>query len=447
MREDFLHYLWRLARFDLRQLRTTEGEALTIQQFGTYNTDAGPDFDDARLRIGGLQWAGRVEIHVNSSEWHAHGHDDNPSYDGVILHVVLEEDQIIYRRDGSRIPCLELLHRIPPGVQATYWRLMHQADWVPCQPQLPTVTGPVRAIWLQRILAERLAHKAAKFTERLEVAQRDWEEAFYHCVARAMGGKVNVQAMEMLARSVPLRILLRHKHSLLQLEALLFGQSGLLPEHEAGEDSYLTRLRQEYELLRVKHALRPLPVTAWRFLRMRPNNFPTVRIAQLACLYYRSGQLFGKALAAAGAKELEAMFVVSLSNYWRTHYRFGPAVAPSERKLGKATIQNILINAVAPAYFAYGLLREDERYRERAMTLLDTLPPESNATITKWRKLGWSATNAGESQALLELKRQYCDPRRCTSCAIGCAILNRPEPGDASPLVVREPVRIYRAVG
>ena len=447
MREDFLHYLWRLARFDLRQLTTTEGEALIIQQFGTHNTDAGPDFDDARLRIGGLQWAGRVELHVRSSEWFAHGHEDDPAYDGVILHVVLEEDEIVYRRDGSRIPCLELHDRIPSGVHATYWRLMHQTHWVPCQPQLPTVAGPIRAIWLQRVLAERLTRKAAGFTQRLAATQRDWEEAFYQHTARAMGGKVNGQAMEMLARSVPLRIVLRHKHSLLQLEALLFGQSGLLPEQVTGEDAYLTRLRQEYDLLRVKHDLRPLPATAWRFLRMRPNNFPTVRIAQLACLYHRSGQLFGKALAAADAGELQQMFVVSLSNYWRTHYRFGPEVAPSERRLGKSTVQSILINAVAPAYFAYGKLREDDRYRERALTLLETLPPESNTVVSKWRALGWSATSAGESQALLELEQQYCDPRRCTSCAVGCAILNRPDKDDASPLIVREPVRIYRAVG
>ncbi|CAH1001793.1 hypothetical protein LEM8419_02700 [Neolewinella maritima] len=447
MREDFLHYLWRLARFDLRQLRTTEGEALTIQQFGTHNTDAGPDFGAARLRIGGLQWAGKVEMHLRSSEWYTHGHETDPAYDGVILHVVLEEDTIVYRRDGSRIPCLELRDRIPAGIRTTYWRLMHQSDWVPCQSQLDTVADPLRAIWLQRMLVERLGRRATDFAQRLEATQRDWEEAFYHGVARAMGGKVNAQAMEMLARSVPLRVLLRHKHSLLQLEALLFGQSGLLPKREAGEDPYHTRLRQEYELLRVKHELRPLPATAWRFLRMRPNNFPTLRIAQLACLYHRSGQLFGKALAAADVGELRQMFVVSLSNYWRTHYRFGAEAETSERRLGASTVRSILINAVAPAYFTYGGLRNDDRYRDRALEVLEALPPESNAVITKWRALGWSATSAGESQALLEMKHTYCDQRRCTSCAVGCAILNRPDAGQQLRTEVREPVRIYRSVG
>ena len=447
MREDFLHYLWRLARFDVRDLRSTEGEPLTIQQFGTHNTDAGPDFDGARLRIGDLQWAGKVEMHLRSSEWYAHGHDSDAAYDGVILHVVLEEDEIVYRRDGSRIPCLELRDRIPTGVRNSYWRLMHNAYWVPCQEQLTTVPVPTRNLWLQRVLIERLSRKAAAFEGQLDQRQRDWEAAFYQLIARSLGGRVNGEAMEMLARSVPLRVLLKHKHSLLQLEALLFGQSGLLPGPEVGEDGYLTRLRREYQLLATKHDLRPVPATVWRFLRMRPNNFPTVRIAQLACLYHRSGQLFGKALAAADVKELERMFVVSLSNYWRTHYRFGGApTRASERRLGQATVQSVIINAVVPAYFAYGRLRQDERYRERALTVLEGLPAERNTVIRNWAKIGWAATNAADSQGLLELKQQYCNPVRCTSCAVGCAVLNRPdEAGEgAAPLLVEEPLQPYR---
>lgn len=423
MREDFLHYLWRLARFDLRDLRTTRGEPITIQHFGIHNTNAGPDFGEARLRIDGLQWAGKVEMHVKSSEWYAHGHDTDSAYDGVILHVVLEEDRVVYRRDGTRIPCLELNGRIPAGVRNRYWRLMHGANWVPCERGLPEVGDPVRRIWLQRVLAERLNRRAKAFATRLDRSGRDWEQAFYELVARAMGGSVNAEAMEMLARSLPLRVVLKHKHSLLQLEALFFGQSALLPAAEDGEDGYVTRLRREYALLRTKHGLNPIPAASWRFLRMRPNNFPTVRIAQLACLCYRSGQLFGKALAAVGAKELTNMFDVSLSNYWRTHYRFGPAVKAGERRLGTQTIRLLLINAVAPAYVAYARARREDRYRERALDLLEELPAERNAVVDRWRKLGWSAGSAAESQALLELKHEYCDARRCTSCTVGCAIL------------------------
>ncbi len=443
MREEFLHYLWRLARFDLRGLQTTEGEPLTIHQFGVLNGDAGPDFTDARLRIGDLQWAGQVEMHLRSSEWTAHGHSSDPAYDSVILHVVLEEDEVIYRSDGTRIPCLELHERIPAGIRNRYWRLLHNEYWVPCETQLAQVGDPVRALWLQRVLAERLSRKAADYTAGWERVGRDHESAFYRLLARAMGGRVNGEAMDVLTTSLPLRIILKHKHSLLQLEALFFGQSGLLPEPTEQEDGYVTRLRREYSLLRVKYDLAPLPVTVWRFLRMRPSNFPTVRIAQLACLYYRSGQLFGKVLAAADARELQAMFVVGLSNYWQTHYRFGAEVERRPRRMGEQMVRTILINAVAPALFAYGRLRQDERYRERAIDLLDQLPAEQNTVTRNWRKLGWEARNAGESQALIELRNGYCTPSRCTSCSVGCAILNQEPEAGAPRLTLNEAARAY----
>ncbi|PPK88829.1 uncharacterized protein DUF2851 [Neolewinella xylanilytica] len=447
MREDFLHYLWRLARFDLRDLRTTEGHPITIQQFGLHNTHAGPDFDDARLTINGLQWAGRVEMHLRSSDWYAHGHQEDPVYDGVILHVVLEEDRIVYRQDGSQIPCLELRGRIPAGLRNTYWRLLHHESWVPCAGQLTNVAVPVRTIWLQRVLSERLERKAAAFTELVARSDKDWEAAFYQSLARSMGGKVNADAMEILARSLPLRVLQKHKHSLLQLEALLFGQSGLLPEAGADDAPYVNRLRREYALLRVKYGLQPIPATAWRFLRMRPNNFPTVRIAQLACLYHRSAQLFGKMLAASGERELRNMFSVSLSNYWKDHYRFGKVAKRVERRLGDTAIRSILVNAVVPAYFAYGLHRSDDRYREKAVDLLEAQPAEKNAIVANWKKLGWPARSAAESQAQIELKQAYCAPTRCTSCVVGCAILNRDDPNDAPLLTVHEETHLYALTG
>ncbi|MGB3799189.1 MAG: DUF2851 family protein [Lewinella sp.] len=447
MREDFLHYLWRLARFDLRDLRATEGQAITIQQFGIHNTHAGPDFDDARITIDGLRWAGRVEMHLKSSDWYDHGHQDDPVYDSVILHVVLEDDQPVYRKDGSRIPCLELRGRILPGLRSAYWRLLHNERWVPCAGQLAAVAPPVRAVWLQRVLAERLSRKAAHFQTLVDRADKDWEAAFYQVIARSLGGSVNADAMEMLARSLPLRILQKHKHSLLQLEALLFGQSGLLPPPESESEPYVVRLHREYALLKVKYGIQPIPATAWRFLRMRPNNFPTVRIAQLACLYHRSGQLFGKALAATGHRELHNMYAVTLSNYWKTHYRFGAEAKRGDRRLGDAAIRSILVNAVAPAYFAYGLHRSDERYREAAVQLLDELPAERNSVVSNWKKLGWPARSAGESQALLELKQTYCEATRCTSCAVGCAILNRTEDDEAPLLSVNEEAQLYILMG
>ncbi|OAV45751.1 DUF2851 family protein [Lewinella sp. 4G2] len=436
MREDFIHFLWRQARFNLRDLQTTTGAPLSIQHFGTHNHDAGPDFSAGQVRIDGVQWAGHIEMHVNASQWYEHGHDSDPAYDNVILHVVFEEDRPVYRRNGQRIPCLELHGRIPPNLYKSYWRLQHNEYWVPCQHQLHLVSDPVKTQWLGTLLNERLAEKSQRITERLAANGRDWEDTFYQSLARSLGGRVNADAMEMLARSLPLRILLKHKHSLIQLEALFFGQSGLLPEPGEEEDAYVTLLRREYQLLRTKHSLRPVPATAWRYLRLRPNNFPTIRIAQLATMVFRTGQLFGKTLAAANAKELSNMYEVELSNYWRTHYRFGKTGKAGKRRLGVDMINSILLNTVAPALVSYSHHRLDERYLERAVGLLEQLPAENNKIIRKWKQLGFEAKNAGESQALLHLKKQYCEPTRCTDCAIGCTLLTKTFDNlDAQPLL------------
>ncbi|NJC27296.1 DUF2851 family protein [Neolewinella antarctica] len=449
MREDFIHFLWRQARFDLRQLKTTTGAPISVQHFGEHNHDAGPDFSSGQIRIDGMQWAGNVEMHVNASEWYEHGHDTDLAYDNVILHVVYEEDRPVYRTNGQRIPCLELHGRIPPGIYQSYWRLLHNEYWIPCEHQLHLVDEPTKRQWIDNILHERLRAKSERILERLAANGRDWEETFYQFLARALGGRVNADAMEMLARSLPFRVLLKHKHSLVQLEALFFGQSGLLPEKCTGEEAYVTLLRREYALLKAKHGLRPIPTTAWRYLRLRPNNFPTIRIAQLSTMVYRTGQLFGKSLAAADAKELANMFEIELSNYWRTHYRFGKEGQAGRRRLGTDMINSILINTVAPALVAYSRHRSDARYYDRATDLLRTLPAENNKVMRKWSQLGLAPNNAGNSQALLELKTSYCAKTRCTDCAIGCQLLaasydNR---GTEPLLSLNEQAQVYEVVG
>jgi hypothetical protein len=449
MREDFIHYLWRQARFDLRQLVTTEGQTISIQDFGQHNSDAGPDFLAGQVRIDGQQWAGNIEMHVKASDWYAHRHETDPAYDNVILHVVLEEDRPVFRPDGQRIPCLELRGRIPSGLMNTYYRLLHNENWIPCQHQLHRIKEPSRQAWLEQLLLQRLSQRARRFSLRMEHTHRDWEEAFYQSLARAMGGRVNADAMDMLARSIPLRALLKHKHSLLQLEAMLFGQSGLLPEMTEDEASYITLLRREYALLRVKHSLRPVPAAAWRYLRLRPNNFPTIRIAQLAAMLHRTGQLFGKSLAAADARELMNMFEVKLSNYWRTHYRFGKEGKAGERKLGMGTIRSLLINTIVPAMAAYAEQRGVDQFRERALDLLRELPAEDNVVLREWKRLGYEATNAADSQALLELKTNYCEPKRCLSCALGCEILAQPyaREDDEPLLTLNEAAVVYGLAG
>ncbi|MEM7571723.1 MAG: DUF2851 family protein [Bacteroidota bacterium] len=442
MREDFLHYLWRLARFDLRELKTTEGATLSIQNFGQHNQDAGPDFSFAQLRIAGVQWAGNVEIHLKASDWYRHGHQNDPSYNNVVLHVVLEEDRPVMDRLGRRIPCLELKGRIPAGLARSYWRLMHNEYWIPCQTQLGATSALQLRSWLDRLSVERLEKRAAELSQRLARNQRDWENTFYEIIARHLGGRINDEAMDMLARSLPLKIALKHKHSLLQLEALFFGQSGLLPDES--EEKYVQQLKREYRVLAQKYSLKPIPLTAWRYLRLRPNNFPTVRIAQLATLIYQSGHLFSKCLAARNPQELQQAFKLKVSNYWRNHYRFGRNSRSQDKRLGIDGLRSLIINAVAPVYFLYGQQRQDERYQERALLLLQELPAERNSQILRWKKLGVKAAHAGDSQALLRLKRVYCSQSKCLECAIGCSILNTGGKTGPPLLSVNEETQLYR---
>ncbi|MEM9258371.1 MAG: DUF2851 family protein, partial [Bacteroidota bacterium] len=336
--------------------------------------------------------------------------------------------------------------RIPAGLLSSYWRLMHQKSWIACQPRLHEVELPIRQQWLETLSRERLQARSKQFVEKLEACRGDWEEAFYQSMCRALGSRVNADAMEMLARSIPLRVVQKHKHSLLQLEALFFGQSGLIPAAQDVDDDYIILLRREYEVLRVKHKLQAIPVATWRFLRLRPNAFPTVRIAQLAAMLHRTGQLFGKSLAAADSRELMNMFEVNLSNYWRTHFRFGKEVSSSKRRLGTPAIQSILINTIAPALAAYGWHRADGRFEERALILLRSLPAERNKVMRHWQQLGVNPSCASDSQALLQLKQAYCEKTRCTSCAIGCEILNRRynQEGNVAPLLsLNEAAQVY----
>lgn len=421
MKEEFLHFLWRYLRFELTDLQTTEGEPLEILHPGSGNAHAGPDFLHARLRIGPTEWAGHVEIHLRSSDWLRHGHQRDPAYGTVILHVVLEEDEPIRNRAGQRIPCLALRDRIPPGITKTYHKLLHNRQWIPCQHAIHQVPRHIRQLWLDRVLVERLEQKTEAMQLRLRDNRDDLEETFFQLLAAGMGAKVNAEALARLAERCPLKLLLRHRDDLLQLEALLFGQAGLLEE---APDAYAGRLQREYAHLRRKYGLQPMRAVEWKFLRLRPANFPTVRIAQLATLVYQSDHLLSKALAAQSVREVEHMLEVKVSNYWQTHYRFGKSSVKRNKKLGRGTVHLILINTLAPFLFLYAKRLGKASYQERALKLLRELPAENNAIIRRWQSLGFRPDSACQSQALLQLYRQYCQPKRCLSCAIGNAILN-----------------------
>lgn len=421
MREDFLHYLWRMKRFHLEDLQTTEGEALQIVDFGRHNQHAGPDFLEAKVRVEKTLWAGNVEIHLNASEWLTHKHQEDKTYDNVILHVVLEEDQPIFRSNGERIPCLELRKRIPPKVVNTYQKIIHNEHWIPCQHLFYSVSDMTKNMWLDRLLVERLEAKTVQVAERLVHNNHSWEETFYQILARNFGVKVNAEPFELLARLTPLKIFGKHKNNLFQIEALLFGQAGLLEKEF--EDAYPKAIQKEYQFLRQKYDLYPVKEESWRFLRMRPANFPTIRIAQFATLIYQSTHLFSKILEVDNVKDVENLFVIKLSAYWNNHYVFDKESITRNKTLGKSTIHLLIINTIVPFLFLYGTHKSLDKYRDKALRLLEELKPEKNSIIEKWKTLGLEPESAYQTQALLQLKNEYCTKKRCLECSIGNSIL------------------------
>lgn len=421
MKESFLHFLWRWRRFDARHLQTTQGEIITILHPGDWNHDAGPDFFNARLQLGETTWAGNVEIHVRASEWQAHGHNIDPAYDNVVLHVVLEEDQAVFRTNGDRIPCLELKGRIPEAVLAQYELLETERDAIPCRQFWHKTPEIIRLNWLDRMLVERLEQKTEQVAEWLTGTQMHWEEAFFRSVARNFGLKVNMEPFEALARSLPLRVLTRHRNNLFQLEALLFGQAGLL-EVEFVE-SYPTELRREYRLLRHKYQLTPLDAAQWKFLRLRPANFPSVRIAQLAALIHRTEHLFSQVLDANNLREIEHLFETRLEGYWLDHYQFDKPSGKRPKNLGRDFIHLFVVNSVAPFLFHWGKTKKQELYAKKALALLEEIPPETNSVLEQWVQLGEKPKNAFQTQALLQLNTKWCSAKRCLQCAVGNAVL------------------------
>jgi len=410
MKEDLLHFVWRTKRFDLFALKTTEGEPIQIQSFGEHNTHSGPDFFNAKIKIGDTLWAGNVEMHLNSSDWNKHHHSNDRAYDNVILHVVLEEDEPIFRKSGERIPALELKKRISEKLSKTYLKLLHNEYWIPCQHHFFEVSEMKRNIWLDRLLVERLESKTNLIHQQLQQNKQHWEETFYQFLARNFGVKVNNDAFEQLARATPL-----------QIEAMLFGQAGMLEEEF--EDDYPNRLKKEYHFLKTKYKLEPIDKVNWKFMRLRPANFPTIRIAQFAQLIFQSAHLFSKILEAKNAEALEKLFKIEPSEYWKTHYTFDNDSEEKPKRLGKTAIHLFIINTIAPFLFVYGTQKAETAFQDKALALLESLKPEKNSIINGWKELGVMPESAAQTQSLLQLKNEYCNKKRCLECSVGATIL------------------------
>jgi hypothetical protein len=422
--EAFLHYIWKLNLYDPRQLRTVDGSPLEICYQGWHNHHAGPDFSNARIRIGQTLWAGHVEIHKRSSDWLAHGHQHDAAYNNTILHVVYEYDSPIYRATGEELPTLVLRGRIAPPYLQRYERLLHSRTWIPCQAQLTPSISQNAHLWLDRLALERLQEKIVGIEERLALNQNHWEQTFYQFLARSFGMQQNAAPFEALAQALPLKILAKHKHNLQELEALLLGQAGLL-QVAADKDAYLQQRYHDYQFFAKKYQLTPLLASSWKFGRMRPANFPTIRLAQFAVLVHQSSHLFSKIIQEQDVERLQQLFRVELKGYWERHYRLGVSTLPKTKRLGKGSINLILINTVAPFLLAYGRYRGDTDCTERALELLQAVDPEKNTVIEQWRALKLKAKHALDSQALLQLKKHYCDKKRCLDCHFGHKILQQ----------------------
>lgn len=419
--EDFLHYAWRLKQFDLQGLTTTHGAAVHIYDFGQYNTDGGPDFLQARIKVGSTTWAGHIEMHVLASDWDRHRHTDNPAYNNVILHVVWEADTETYNGVGQPIPTLELRSRIPLKVKHRYHQLLESPSPIACAAQLDRVSSFTVQHWLDRLVVERLMRKTSELRNALQGYAQDWERVTFEWMARYLGARINQAPFEQLARSLDHRIIAKHRHSLTQIEALLFGQAGMLDADF--HDEYPRLLQREYQLLRHKYGLTPIPVVQWQYLRLRPAAFPTVRIALLAALLHQQVHLFASIKSATSPQAYAATLAVEASEYWRTHYTWEKASATRRKSLGVAARQAIVINVAVPLLFWYGKAHQDPAYTDRALQWLEALPAERNRRIQDWERLTANAAHAHDTQGILELRQSYCDLKRCLHCAIGNSLL------------------------
>ncbi len=416
MTERLLQHIWQFQYFNSSLLQTTDEQSLLVIQPGLYNTNQGPDFLNAKIKIDNTIWAGSIELHINTSDWQQHNHSNDKNYNNVILHVVWNDDHDLQ----LPFPTLELQNRVSKLLLKKYDELMQGTQFIPCENQIRQVNEITVISWKERLLVERLQHKAQYIETLLQQNNQHWEEVFWWVLARNFGTKINSDAFEKMAQSIPMNILAKHKHQLLQLEALLMGQAGLLDKNF--EDDYAVMLQKEYRFLQKKYRLNKIHASLY-FLRMRPANFPGIRLAQLAALIHQSQHLFSTIKASANFNEVLQLFSVTANDYWHYHYVFDEAASFKKKTLGKQMVQNIMINTVVPVLYAYGYFNNNELYKNKALQWMGQLAAESNSITKGFELLGIENKTAFDSQALIQLKNEYCDKKRCLQCAIGNKIL------------------------
>ena len=416
MTERLLQFIWQFQYYNRKDLETAAGDQLQIIFPGHFNSNQGPDFSDAKIRLGKTVWAGSVELHLKTSDWSRHGHSNDVNYNNVVLHVVFEDDE----KKAADLPLLILGDRIPGILLKRYEELLHSAAFIPCQQSIQNLNGLVWRSWLERLIAERLLRRTEQIGIALQEEHYNWEEISWRMIARNFGIRVNAEAFESMARSIPFTQLSREKAGVQKIEALLFGQTGLL--NNRFRDEYVRQLKKDYRHLRHKYKLQGAMVPVF-FLRMRPNSFPTLRLSQLASLVFKSPHLFSFIKEAKSLDEIREWLDVSASEYWKDHYRFDEISGSKEKRLGGDMADNIIINTICPLLFAHGNYYADQAVKDKAVNWLESVAAESNRIISGFRSLNVSCKNALEGQALLELKTQYCDQKRCLDCSIGHHVL------------------------
>ncbi|MBP8960239.1 MAG: DUF2851 family protein [Bacteroidales bacterium] len=425
MREEFLHFVWKYGLYDKESLLTPEGEPIVVVHPGDYNRDSGPDFFNARIRYDGTEWAGNVEIHTKASHFVTHGHNTDHAYDNLILHAVGEKDRDVFNAAGSKILTIEVKPEI--GVYEKYISLINNPCTIACQKEIGKVNRFILNNWINSLLIERLTAKCGMIRKIFEETGNDWEETFYRLISRYFGFRVNTDPFLMLASALPFRIIKKHLDNHMQVEALLFGTAGMLEEglfREAINDEYFRELAREFRILSVKYSIKPIHGWLWKFSKLRPVNFPTLRISQLAAMLTVTGGLFSRVIEADNIENLRKLFLVSASKYWDNHYVFGKESKRAVKNTGENATDIFMINAVIPILFAYGKARENNEICERALDFLQSIEPEQNRIIREWSETGINASSAYDTQGLIHLREEYCRKRRCLECRIGLQLIS-----------------------
>lgn len=420
MKEDFLHYIWQFKKFNFTNLETVQGESLTILNSGQYLQKAGPDFFNAQISIGNQKWAGNVEIHLKSSDWYVHHHEIDSNYESVILHVVWEHDTEVFRKDNSEIPVLELKKYIPKAIIESYNALTSAKSWINCEKEIQHIDAFVLKNWQEKLFFERLQRKVEPIQKLLSETENDWEAVLFCLLAKNFGLNTNGEIFLKIAKSIPFSIVRKESATLENLEALLFGRSGLL--ENSNEDQYFKDLKFHWDYCQEKYKLEKVFIEPLQFFKHRPDNFPTIRLEQLVQLYFLRRNLFSQLLETKTISDFYEIFNIQVSEYWKTHYQFDKESPKKRKALTASFIDLLLINTVIPLKFMYSNSLGID-VSEELIDLLLEIPAEKNAVIDKFSSFGIDAENAFETQSLLQLKNEYCNQKRCMNCVIGLELL------------------------